>query len=132
MGALWQGGLCGGLFTFDLWRLQRMQVIRGGLRLRGGGEDQPYCLIQECSRMGWGIASLECSRHEVTLSTGYLGRFEFPASQMNVRVEGNPWVHNHGSPRAGAFLSCFFVRLKAVVSSPRPDISNGDVHSLGQ
>jgi len=27
-------------------RLQRMQVIRGALRMRGGGEDQPLVVLQ--------------------------------------------------------------------------------------
>jgi hypothetical protein len=40
------GCLCGGPLLLDLFRLQIVQIIRGALRMGGGGEDQALVVLQ--------------------------------------------------------------------------------------
>lgn len=47
-----RGHLCGGPLLFDLFRLQRMQVIRSALRMGGGGEDQAFVVLQGLQPVG--------------------------------------------------------------------------------
>ena len=41
-----RGCLCGGQFLLDLFQLQRMQVISGVLRMRGGSKHQALVVLQ--------------------------------------------------------------------------------------